>query len=112
MSDFQKLSSDAYTKTGTAKIFAENRFNNNIRAYCDTCKYALVALVGMNEIIDLRKDYAEHKDFYQSRNRIRISGWRIRMVCFPEFAHEISSEGIPETDPGNRHHALSSEQGD
>lgn len=53
------------SQSETGKTFAENRFNSDVRNYCDSCKYPVVALMGLYEIDNLGKDYAEHPDFYK-----------------------------------------------
>jgi DNA-binding CsgD family transcriptional regulator len=90
LAEQQKLLYDPNSKTGTAKILAQSRYNNNIHNYCDTCKYAIVALMGMNEIIDFRKDYEEHKDFYQRfLTRIKLLP-EANSIYVKEFEEKLS----------------------
>jgi DNA-binding CsgD family transcriptional regulator len=90
LAEQQNLLYDPNSKTGTAKKLAWSRYNTNIRSYCDTCKYAIVALMGINEINDFAKDYAEHNDFYQRLlNRIKLLP-EANSIYVKEFEEKLS----------------------
>lgn len=64
VSGLRKLLRSLNSKSEMGKVFAQNRFNTDIRNYCDSCKYPIIALMALSEITDFRKDYTEHTDFY------------------------------------------------
>jgi DNA-binding CsgD family transcriptional regulator len=61
----QKLFINQQTRTGTGKDYTQSRFNTDIRNYCDTCRWPVVALMAISEITDFDKDYTVHPAYYR-----------------------------------------------